>query len=70
MTVRQVFYQAVVHGIVGKAETEYDKVEDLLTDLRRDGEIHADADPEKFELAGADRCPAPPIHLVAGGDNS
>jgi hypothetical protein len=39
MTVRQVFFQAVVHGIVGKAETEYDKVQDLLTDLRRSGEI-------------------------------
>jgi hypothetical protein len=39
MTVRQVFYQSVVLGIVGKAETEYDKVQDLLTDLRRTGEI-------------------------------
>jgi hypothetical protein len=39
MTIRQVFYQTVVHGIVGKAETEYDKVQDLLTDLRRSGEI-------------------------------
>jgi hypothetical protein len=39
MTVRQVFYQAVVHGIVGKAETEYDKIQQLLTDLRRGGDI-------------------------------
>ena len=39
MTVRQVYYQAVVHGIVGKAETEYDKIQDLLTDLRRSEEI-------------------------------
>jgi hypothetical protein len=36
MTVRQVFYQAVVHGIVGKAESEYDKVQDILSDMRRD----------------------------------
>ena len=39
MTVRQVYYQAVVHGIVGKAEEDYDKVQDMLTELRRDGEI-------------------------------
>jgi hypothetical protein len=39
MTVRQVFYQAVVRGIVGKAEAEYDKVQQLLTDLRRCGDI-------------------------------
>jgi hypothetical protein len=39
MTVRQVFYQAVVHGIVGKAQTDYDKVQDLLTELRRSEEI-------------------------------
>jgi hypothetical protein len=38
MTVRQVSYQAVVRGIVGKAETEYDKVQQLLTDMRRSGE--------------------------------
>jgi len=37
MTVRQVYYQAVVHGIVGKAEEDYDKVQDMLTELRRDG---------------------------------
>jgi hypothetical protein len=39
MTVRQVFYQAVVGGIVGKAETDYDKIQALLTDLRRSSEI-------------------------------
>jgi hypothetical protein len=39
MTVRQVFYQAVVHGIVGKTEAEYDKIQDLLSDVRRFGEI-------------------------------
>jgi hypothetical protein len=39
MIVRQVYYQAVVHSIVGKAETEYDKIQDVLTDLRRSEEI-------------------------------
>ncbi len=39
MTVRQVFYQATVHGIVEKAETGYNKVQTLLADMRRDGEL-------------------------------
>jgi hypothetical protein len=39
MTVRQVYYQAVVHRIVGKTENDYDKVQNLLTELRRSGEI-------------------------------
>jgi hypothetical protein len=39
MTVRQVYYQAEVHGIVGKTDTDYDKVQDMLTDLRRGGQI-------------------------------
>jgi hypothetical protein len=39
MTVRQVYYQAVVHGIVGKDESDYDKIQDILTDLRRAGVI-------------------------------
>jgi hypothetical protein len=39
MTVRQVFYQAVVHGIVGKTDDDYAKVQDLLADLRRSGEV-------------------------------
>ena len=39
MTVRQVFYQAVIRAIVGKIESEYDKIQDLLTSLRRSGKI-------------------------------
>jgi hypothetical protein len=37
MTVRQVFYQATVRGIVEKAETGYDKVQRDLVEMRRDG---------------------------------
>jgi hypothetical protein len=39
MTVRQVFYQATVHGIVEKAETGYTKVQTDLTRMRRDGSL-------------------------------
>jgi hypothetical protein len=39
MTVRQVFYQATVHGLVEKAETGYAKVQTDLTLLRRAGEL-------------------------------
>jgi hypothetical protein len=39
MTVRQVFYQATVHGIVEKAETGYTKVQTDLTVMRRDGSL-------------------------------
>ena len=38
-TVRQVFYQATVRGIVEKTEAGYDKVQRQLVDLRRDGRI-------------------------------
>src|SRR5262249_8105652 len=38
-TVRQVYYQAEVHKIVGKTDADYDKVQRMLTDLRRDGTI-------------------------------
>jgi hypothetical protein len=38
-TVRQVYYQADVHKIVGKTDADYDKVQTALTDLRRDGTI-------------------------------
>ena len=34
-SVRQVFYQAVVRGVVGKTEAEYDKVQRALVRLRR-----------------------------------
>ncbi|MFL5268833.1 MAG: hypothetical protein ACJ8AH_19945 [Stellaceae bacterium] len=36
MTVRQVYYQAVVHSIVSKAEADYDKIQNILTELRRE----------------------------------
>jgi hypothetical protein len=39
MTVRQVFYQATVRGIVEKAESGYSKVQTDLTLLRRAGEL-------------------------------
>jgi hypothetical protein len=42
MTVRQVFYQATVRGIVEKAETGYSKVQDDLTKMRRDGSLRYD----------------------------
>jgi hypothetical protein len=39
MTVRQVFYQATVRGLVEKAESGYAKVQTDLTILRRAGEL-------------------------------
>jgi len=39
MTVRQVFYQATVHGFVDKTEAGYSKVQRLLVDLRRAGRL-------------------------------
>jgi hypothetical protein len=40
MTVRQVFYQLVVKGVIEKTETEYHRtVIRLLTDMRMEGEI-------------------------------
>jgi hypothetical protein len=39
MTVRQVFYQATVHGIVEKAESGYTKVQTDLVLMRRSGEL-------------------------------
>jgi hypothetical protein len=42
MTVRQVFYQATVRGIVEKAETGYTKVQTDLTVMRRDGSLPYD----------------------------
>lgn len=38
-SVRQVFYQATVHGIVEKSEAGYEKVQRMLVDLRRRKEI-------------------------------
>jgi hypothetical protein len=42
MTVRQVFYQATVHGLVEKAESGYAKVQTDLTLMRRAGELPYD----------------------------
>ena len=39
MTVRQVFYQATVHGLVPKEETGYDTVQRILAKMRRDGKL-------------------------------
>jgi hypothetical protein len=39
MTVRQVFYQATVRGIIEKAEAGYAKVQTDLTLMRREGEL-------------------------------
>jgi hypothetical protein len=39
MTVRQVFYQATVRGIVEKEESGYDKVQQDLTKMRRGGDL-------------------------------
>ena len=42
MTVRQVFYQATVRGLVEKAETGYSKVQTDITLMRRDGSLPYD----------------------------
>src|SRR5262249_14596468 len=42
MTVRQVFYQTTVHGIIEKSECGYTKVQTDLTLLRRAGELPYD----------------------------
>jgi hypothetical protein len=42
MTVRQVFYQATVHGLVEKAESGYAKVQTDLTLMRREGVLPYD----------------------------
>src|SRR5262249_44067962 len=39
MTVRQVFYQATVRGIIDKSEHGYTKVQTDLTLMRRDGAL-------------------------------
>src|SRR5262245_41768556 len=43
MTVRQVFYQATVHGLVEKAESGYAKVQTDLTLMRRAGDLPYDS---------------------------
>jgi len=42
MTVRQVFYQATVHGLIEKAESGYGKVKTDLIIMRRDGSLAYD----------------------------
>jgi hypothetical protein len=42
MTVRQVFYQATVLGIMEKSEAGYDKIQDDLTKMRRGGDLPYD----------------------------
>ena len=42
MTVRQVFYQATVRGIVDKDEKSYNKVQQELAKMRRDGTLPFD----------------------------
>jgi hypothetical protein len=39
MTVRQVFYQAVVRGLIDKAENDYAKVGEALLRMRREGRL-------------------------------
>lgn len=39
MTVRQVFYQAEIRGIVEKSEAGYNKVQRALVEMRRDGRL-------------------------------
>jgi hypothetical protein len=39
MTVRQVFYQATVRGLIDKTEAGYAKVQNLLAAMRRDGDL-------------------------------
>jgi hypothetical protein len=39
MTVRQIYYQAAVRGIIEKTEHGYNKVQSTLSDMRRNGEL-------------------------------
>src|SRR6516165_5543864 len=52
MTVRQVFYQATVRGLVEKAESGYAKVQTDLTVMRRAGDLPYDwlADNTRWQL--------------------
>jgi len=43
LTVRQVYYQAEVHGIIGKTAGEYDRVQRQLLAMRRDGTLPYEA---------------------------
>jgi hypothetical protein len=50
MTVRQVFYQATVRGIVEKEESGYDKVQNDLAAMRRGGDDILSVIPTPFSL--------------------
>ncbi len=39
MTVRQIFYRAVSDGLVEKTEPSYKRMGELLTEMRRDGDL-------------------------------
>lgn len=39
MTVRQVFYQATVHGLVEKTEQAYDRIQWTLAQMRKNGDL-------------------------------
>lgn len=68
MTVRQVFYQASVRGIVDKTETGYSKVQRALVDLRRRGRLRFDwiADNARWQRKPESfRSPAEAMRLTA-----
>jgi hypothetical protein len=68
MTVRQVFYQASVRGIVDKSEAGYGKVQRALVDLRRSGRLPFDwiADNARWQRKpGSWRDPAEAVRQTA-----
>jgi hypothetical protein len=75
MTMRQVFYQATVRGLVEKAESGYAKVQTDLTVMRRAGELPYDwlADNTRWSRAPstasrmrAQRAVSPAFHGLFG----
>jgi hypothetical protein len=50
MTVRQVLYQATVHGVVEKSEGGYDKVQTDLVHMRRAGDLPPHIHPVLYSL--------------------
>lgn len=58
MSTRQVYYQCVSRGILANCEASYDKVQRILVELRRDGDIEYDRIVDrrrtKYQLAGWD----------------
>src|SRR5215813_10890796 len=39
MTITEVYYQAAVRHLIGKADSEYDKIQKMITEKRRSGEV-------------------------------